>query len=160
MPGHPVVRVDDVVPAVRLAPADLLDLGHHAVQQAGQLLLGNLVRRAGQDVVDADAGVGMFDGGLVGRGGTGEDFHFHAGLGQGGGEFADVDVHPAGIAGTRLLHGRGVEGEQGDPADQCHGISFQHRRRVRAVSCASDKTLLLPLTRGLPAGARRTAWRV
>ena len=58
------MRMDDVVPAMRLALADLLDLGHHAVQQAGQLLLGQLPRRAGQDVVDADAGVGMFDGGL------------------------------------------------------------------------------------------------
>ena len=123
----------------------------------GSSSLGNLVRRAGQDVVDADAGVGMLDGGLAGGGGTGEDLHFHAGLGQGGGQFADVDVHPAGIAGTWLFHGRGVEGEQGDPADQCHGISFQRRRRVRAVSYASDKTLLLTLTsasRQVPVGPR------
>jgi hypothetical protein len=61
--------------------------------------------------VDADAGVRMLDGGLVGGGGTGEDLHFHAGLGQRGGQFTDVDVHPAGVAGTGLLHGGGVEGQ-------------------------------------------------
>ncbi len=65
-PGHPIVRMDDVVAAVWLALADLLDLGHHAVQQPRQFFLGDLPWRPCQDVVDAHAGVRMFDGGLRG----------------------------------------------------------------------------------------------
>ena len=58
--------MDDVVTAVRLALADLLDFGHHAVQQRRQFFLGDFPRRPGKHVVDAHAGVGVFDGGLVG----------------------------------------------------------------------------------------------
>jgi hypothetical protein len=96
---------------VGLALADLLDLGHQAVEECRQFFLGDFPRRPGQDVVDAHAGAGMLDGGLLGGGGAREDFHFHAGLGQCGGQLADVDVHSAGVAGSRLLHGGGVEGE-------------------------------------------------
>ena len=130
--GNPVVRMDHVVAAVRLELPDPVDFGHHAVQQFRQFLLGQLPGRSGQDVVHADAGGGMFDGGLRGGRGPGEDLHFDAGLGEGRGEGADVDVHAAGVPGTGLLHGRGVQGEEGDAADQRHSSPPPWNRPCRA----------------------------
>ena len=46
--------------------ADAVDFGDHAVQQFGKFFLGQLPGWAGQDVVHADAGGGVLDGGLLG----------------------------------------------------------------------------------------------
>ena len=141
-PGHPVMRMDDVIPAVRLEVPDPVDLGDHAVQQPRELLLGQLPRRAGEDVVHAHARGRVFDGGLRGRGGPGEDLHFHAGLGEGRGQRPDVHVHSAGVAGAGLLHGRGVQGKEGDAADQRHGSPFLCGC-IFLCGVQFDKTLLL-----------------
>ena len=137
--------MDHVVAAVRLELADPVDLGHHAVQQFGQLLLGQLPRRPGQDVVDAHARGGMLDGGLPGGRGPGEDLHLDAGLREGRGQRPDIHVHAPGVAGTGLLHGRGVKGQEGDTADQRHpspllpGSALNEKAPERGF----DKTLLL-----------------
>ncbi|CAH0327556.1 hypothetical protein SRABI128_06223 [Microbacterium sp. Bi128] len=123
-PGDPVMGMDDVIPAVRLEQPDPVDLGHHAVQEPRELLLGQLTGRAGEDVVHAHARGRVFDGGLRGRGGPGEDLHFHAGLGEGRGQRPDVHVHAAGVTGAGLFHGRGVQGKESDAADQRHGSPF------------------------------------
>jgi len=81
------------------------------VEKSGKLFLRNLLCGPGEDVVDTHPGIGVLDGGLAGGGGTRKDLHFHTCLGQCGGQFTDVHVHAAGIAGTRLLHGGGVEGQ-------------------------------------------------
>ena len=137
------MRMDDVVAAVRLALADPVDFCHHGVQQCREFFLGQLPPRAGHDVVDADAGPRMFDGGLAGCGGAREDLHLHAGLGEGRGQRADVDVHSAGVAGAGLFHRRGVEGQKGHTADQRHpGPPHDHSN----INFALQKTLLLPLS--------------
>ena len=128
--GHPVVGMDDVVAPVGLALADPLDFGDHAVQQFRQLLLRQLPRRPGQDVVDAHAGVRMFDGGLAGVRGPGKDLHFHAVFGQGGGQAPDIHIHAAGITGTGLFHRRGVQGQEGHTLDGGHGSPLGLRERI------------------------------
>jgi hypothetical protein len=119
--GDPVVGVDEVVAAVGLPAADAFDFGDHAVQQFGEFFFGEFAGRSGQHIVDADAGVGVFDGGLAGGGGAGEDFHFDAGFGQGGGEAPDVDVHAAGVPGTGLFHRGGVQRQESHTLDHRHG---------------------------------------
>ena len=101
--------MDGVVTAVRLPLPDPLDFGNHGVEELGKFLLGQFPGRACQDVMDADAGTGMFDGGLPGGRRTREDLHLHAKIRQRHGQRPDVDIHAAGIARTRLLHGGSVE---------------------------------------------------
>ena len=91
------------------------------VQQFRELLLGQLPWRPGQDVVHAHARERVFDGGLLGRRGPREDLDLDAGLGQGRGQRPDVHVHAPGVAGAGLLHGRGMQGKEGNAADQRHG---------------------------------------
>jgi hypothetical protein len=77
----------------------------------GQVLLGEALVRTRVDVPDEDAG-GQFDGRREGgRGGPGEDLDLDVDRGEALGEFHDVDVHAAGVAGAGLVQRRGVDGE-------------------------------------------------
>ncbi len=113
--GEPVVGVDQVVVAGTVAGPRL----HHAVGEGaelrGQLLLGEPLVRTRVDVPDEDAG-GQLDGGREGAGGgPGEDLHLDVDRGQPLGQLHDVDVHPAGVTGTRLVQRRGVHTQHRHP---------------------------------------------
>lgn len=146
--------MDDVVTAVGLLVPDAVDLIHHLVQQGGKLFLGQFAARAGHHVVDADSRPGMFDGGLPGSGGTGEDLHLNAHLGQRHGQRPHIDVHAAGITCARLFHGGGVQRQECDAADHWHrsppalmyrGNSLQKTLLLRRSCRRHAKLLACPL---------------
>ncbi len=111
--GEPVVGVDQVVvagPVPRPGP-------HHAVgegaQLRGEVLFGEPLVGAGVHVPHQHAGRQLDGGREHGGGGPGEHLDLDADGGELPGQFDDVDVHPAGVTGARLVQRRGVHAEHG-----------------------------------------------
>ena len=111
--GQPVVAVDDVV-AVALLASDAEDPAEELRQVALHRGLRDRLARTGLGAHHADARRDLAD--LVGRSAPapGEQVHLDPLAGEALGHGADVDVHPAGVTGPRLIDGRGVHGEHGD----------------------------------------------
>ena len=79
------------------------ELVHHGQQ----VLLGKVVG-TGLHVNDPEAGLHIDHGGHVGVHPTGEHRGSSTSLGEGGGQLADVDVHPTTVTGSGLDQRRGV----------------------------------------------------
>ena len=79
-----------------------------------QVLLGNRSHRTGDDVVHPKAGLNRDDRRVERGGGPGHDVAFHSGPGERGGEFTDVDVHAATVAGAGLCQRGRMQGEDDD----------------------------------------------
>ena len=123
-PRQPVVGVHRgvghaaavVVAGRRRGGHPLEDPGRELVDDAGQGLLGHDAERAGRHVVHAQPGLDVDDRGELVGPGPGEDVTGDPGAGQCRGQLPHVDVHAAAVAGARLGQGRGVQGEDGEPA--------------------------------------------
>ena len=111
--GQPVVAVDHVV-AVALLARDAQDAAEELGQVALHRGLRHRLARTRLGAHDADARRDLAD--LVGRPSPAprEEVHLDPLAGEALGHGADVDVHPAGVTGSRLIDGRGVHGEDGD----------------------------------------------
>ena len=111
---EPVVRVDEVVVGpLRACPPQ--DPAQELRQEPRQLLLGHGRARSGLDVDQPGAVPELLDLGtpLVPR--AGEDVHLDAARRQALGRRPDEDVHPAGVARTRLVERGRVQADHGDP---------------------------------------------
>ena len=111
-PREPVVGVDGVgaVAGRHAGQHRFGELGDEPVQR----LLGHGRDRPGGDVVHGEPRLDVDDRRLLGVEGPGVHVAADARPGEGGGELADVDVHPAAVAGARLGQGRGVHREHGE----------------------------------------------
>ena len=110
------MRVDQVVPPGR---PDRLRAQHpvrEVAQLRGQVLLGQAVERTAGHVLDQYPRGHLDARRQVAGRGAGEDLDRDARLGHPAGHLDDVDVHPAGVAGARLVQRGRVDRENGDPA--------------------------------------------
>ncbi len=101
--GEPVVGVDQVVVAGAVAGPGLGHAVGEGAQLGGEVLLGQALVGPGVHVPYQDAGGEFDDRWERGGGRPREDVHFDAGGGESPGEFDDVDVHSAGVAGAGLV---------------------------------------------------------
>ena len=113
--------VHDVVVADRLRGLGAEHLAREDAELAGQLALAEALERAGVDVPHLDAVAGGDDRVERGAGGAGEDVDLDALGGHLPGQLDHVDVHPAGVAGARLVERGGVQ------ADHRHALHRLHR---------------------------------
>ena len=90
--------------------------GRELLDHAGQGLLGQALEGARRHVVHPQAGLHVDHLGEVGRPGPGEHVAGDAGAGECRRQLADVDVHAATVARAGLGQGRGVQGQDGEPA--------------------------------------------
>ena len=60
-----------------------------------------------------------------------ENIDLHSALHQSAGQFVDIDIHPAGVAGPGLDERRGVQREEGDATDH---VEPSNLKRCRAVA--------------------------
>ena len=103
--GEPVMGVDQVEPALGAGGSGAHDARGKGAQLAWEVVLGQALIGAGQDVVDGDPGR-EFDGGRQASGrGAGEDLDFASSSGQAAGDLGDVDIHATGVAGAGLFQG-------------------------------------------------------
>src|SRR5262245_63202955 len=87
------------------------DTRGESAQLTGEILLGEPPVRPGGDVPDNHTGRHLHDWGEISTGRPGEYLHLGPRGSHSFGELDDVDVHAAGVAGARLIEGRGVAGE-------------------------------------------------
>ena len=86
-----------------------VEAGQHRLSkrrhQRAEVFLGYRTDRTGDDVMDPKARFHRHYGAISRRRGPRHHVAFHAGPGQGGGQFAHVDIHAAAVAGTGLHKG-------------------------------------------------------
>ena len=116
--GQPVVRVHDVVVPRLVVGLGAQHPGGERAQLGGQVVLVQALVGSRGDVAYQYAGDDRHRR-RVGRGGRpGEDLHLDTAAGQVQSRLQDVDVKPAGIAGSGLRQRRGVHGQHRHAAGQ------------------------------------------
>ena len=149
--GEPVVGVDDVVVAQRLAGLGAQHLAGERAQLAGQLAPWSAPRTGrrgcGGPVTPAPAST------IGGRAEEVARVKMSTSMprrGQPPRQLDDVDVHAARVAGPRLVQRGGV---QADHRDARHGAAFRRRHVVRHASTTPGNTQGLTIPRTAGAGA-------
>ena len=158
LPRQPVVGMHHAV-AQTMAPGE----GEHPAgerrQLGGQLGLVQALVRPGDDVDDAQIRRHLHDLALARARGTGVHVHCHSAGRQFPARAQHVDVHPAGIAGARLLQRRGVHGDDRDPLGPVRASRIDvavHGSRMPVVK-RGPQTFFTPRARPRSPGCTRGA---
>ena len=116
-PRDPVVGVQDVV-VVAGAAHPVEDRIGERIDEGGQVVQRDRAVRPDVEVHDAKSVVDGRDRRGVGVFATREDVAFDTRVRESRRQRADIDVHAAAVAGTRLREGRRVNAEDGNPANR------------------------------------------
>ena len=112
--GEPVVRVHDVVVAGLVGGLGAQHPGRERAQLRRQVMLVETLERAGDHVAHQHAGRHPHRRRVGRRRRAGEDLDLDAAAGHVQRRLQDVDVHAAGVSGTRLRQRRGVHRQHRD----------------------------------------------
>ena len=115
--GDPVVGVQDVVVVAGAAHPVEHGVGER-VDEAREVVQRDRTARPDIDVHDTESVLDRRDRRGIGVFATREDIAFDTRVRESRGQGADVDVHPAAVAGSRLREGRRVNAEDGNPANR------------------------------------------
>ncbi len=115
------MRVDQVVPLLRMGSGNAHHSRREGTQLAGQIFFVQALERPGRHMVDEHGltqafGVQRRDVGLAAVGGSGENLHQGAACGEESGRLHDVDIQTASVPRAGLLQRRGVH------ADHRHSV--------------------------------------